>query len=97
MINHYVMFRLKGEPAAVAEAALKFKEAIEALVFTIPQLVEASVGINENPAEKWTMVLSSKVESWQHLALYASHPAHLAAVALIKPLIEERAAVDFVS
>lgn len=91
------MFRLEGDTAAIAEAAVKFKNAIEALVFQIPELIEASVGINENPAEKWTLVLSSKVESWENLALYAGHPAHLAAVALIKPLIAERAAVDFLS
>ncbi|MCM1028334.1 MAG: Dabb family protein [Pseudoflavonifractor sp.] len=97
MINHYVMFRLEDNRALTAEAAIKFKNAIEALVFQIPELIEASVGINENPAEKWTLVLSSKVETWEALAAYAAHPAHLAAVALIKPLIAERAAVDFVS
>ena len=43
------------------------------------------------------MVLRSKVESWDDLAAYAGHPAHLAAVALIKPMIAERAAVDFLS
>ncbi len=97
MINHIVMFRLEGEGPEVAQAALRFKDAIEALVFQIPQLVEASVGINANPAEKWSMVLQSKVESWDDLAAYAGHPAHLAAVALIKPMIAERAAVDFLS
>ena len=45
----------------------------------------------------WTMVLESKVESWENLAVYAEHPSHRAAVALIKPLLAERAAVDFVS
>lgn len=97
MINHIVMFRLQGDAPKVAEAALSFKEAIEALVFTIPDLVEASVGINGNPAEKWTLALTSKVESWEALAAYASHPDHLKAVAIIKPLIAERACVDFES
>lgn len=96
MINHIVMFRLQGDGPQVAGAALKFKEAIEALVFQIPQLVEATVGINENPSEKWTLVLQSKVESWEDLAVYAAHPAHVAAVGIIKPLIAERAAVDFI-
>ena len=97
MINHYVMFRLQGDPAVIAETAIRFKNAIEALVFTIPELVDASVGINENPSEMWTMVLESKVESWENLAVYAEHPSHRAAVALINPLLAERAAVDFVS
>jgi len=97
MINHIVMFRLQGDEIEVARAALSFKEAIEALVFTIPDLIEASVGINSNPAEKWTLALTSKVESWEALAAYASHPDHLKAVAIIKPLIAERACVDFES
>ncbi len=96
MINHIVMFRLEGEGPEVAQAALRFKDAIEALVFQIPQLVEASVGINANPAEV-DHGAQSKVESWDDLAAYAGHPAHLAAVALIKPMIAERAAVDFLS
>lgn len=97
MVNHIVMFRLEGDAATVARAALGFKDAIEALVFTIPFLVEASVGINSNPAEKWTLALTSKVESWEALAAYATHPDHLKAVAVIKPLIAERACVDFES
>lgn len=97
MVNHIVMFRLQGDEVKVARAALSFKEAIEALVFTITDLVEASVGINGNPAEKWTLALTSKVESWEALAAYASHPDHLKAVAIIKPLIAERACVDFES
>ncbi|MBD5345944.1 MAG: Dabb family protein [Bacteroides sp.] len=97
MINHIVMFRLQGDGPQVTEAAIKFKDAIEALVFQIPELIEATVGINANPAEKWTLVLQSKVDSWENLAIYAGHPAHIAAVALIKPFIAERAAVDFVS
>ncbi len=96
MINHIVMFRLQGDGPQVAEAAMKFKDAIEALVFQIPELVEATVGINANPAEKWTLVLQSKVESWENLAVYAGHPAHVAAVGIIKPLIAERAAVDYI-
>ncbi len=96
MINHIVMFRLQGDGPQVAEAAMKFKDAIEALVFQIPELVEATVGINANPAEKWTLVLQSKVESWENLAVYAGHPAHVAAVGFIKPLIAERAAVDYI-
>lgn len=91
------MFRLEGDGPLTAEAALKFKVAIEALVFQIPQLVEATVGINANPKEKWTLVLESKVENWDDLAAYAGHPAHLAAVALIKPYIAERACVDYLS
>lgn len=97
MINHIVMFRLEGDGPATADAALRFKDAIEALVFQIPALVEATVGINANPNEKWTLVLSSKVETWEALAEYAGHKAHLDAVAIIKPYIAERACVDFIN
>lgn len=95
MINHIVMFRLAGTQPEVTKLALKFKQAIEALPFQIDFLVEANVFINENPNEQWTMVLQSKVDTWQQLADYAAHPAHVAAVAIIKPAIEQRACVDY--
>lgn len=96
-VNHYVMFRLQGDRPEVTAAAIRFKEAIEALVFRIPELIEASVSLNENPAESWTMILMSKVASWDDLALYAAHPAHQGAVDIIRPMIAARAAVDYVS
>lgn len=88
------MFRLEGQ--GTAEAASRFKEAIEALPVQIPQLVSAEVGINDGPdAGNWTVVLTATCADYADLAAYAGHPAHLACVAIIKPLLAARACVDY--
>lgn len=88
------MFRLEGQ--GTAEAAARFKDAIEALPAQIPQLVSAEVGINDDPdAGNWTIVLTATCADYADLAAYAAHPAHLACVAIIKPLLAARACVDY--
>lgn len=94
MIKHIVMFRLEGQ--GTAEAASRFKEAIEALPAQIHQLVSAEVGINDgSDAGNWTIVLTAICTNYADLATYAKHPAHLACVAIIKPLLAARACVDY--
>ena len=89
------MFKLDGDAPVRRELAIRFKEAIEALPFQIPELVDAVVNINENADEQWDMVLTARVNTWPELPVYAAHPAHLAAVAIIKPALAGRACVDF--
>lgn len=94
MIKHIVMFRLEGQ--GTAEAAGRFKDAIEALPSQIPQLLSAEVGINDGPdAGNWTIVLTATCDNYADLAVYAAHPAHLDCVAIIKPLVAARACVDY--
>lgn len=94
MINHYVMFRLKGAPEEVAGAAREFKMAVEALPGIVPGLLSASVEQNCNPSESWSLILTATVDSMESLKTYANHPDHLAAVNRLKPFIADRAAVD---
>ena len=94
MIKHIVMFRLEGE--GTAEAAKSFKEAIEALPAAIPQLKSAEVGLDLGEiAGNWNIVLTAECDNTDDLATYSAHPAHLACVAIIKPLIAARACVDY--
>lgn len=95
MINHIVMFKLDGDAPSRRELAIKFKNAIEALPFQIEELVDIRVDLNENAAEQWDMVLTAHVETWEQLPVYASNPAHVACVELIKPRLAGRACVDF--
>lgn len=53
------------------------------------------VGINENPAEDWDVVLTATVPTMADVAVYAQHPAHVAAAAIIAPLKADRACVDY--
>lgn len=90
------MFRLEGEAVQVADAAFNFKNALEALPASIDALSAINCHINNVPADgNWTLVLHAQCADEAALATYAAHPAHIACVAIIKPLIAARACVDY--
>ncbi len=66
-----------------------------ALPSQIDVLESMEVGINENPAEDWDVVLTATVPTMADVAVYAQHPAHVAAAAIIAPLKADRACVDY--
>lgn len=95
MVKHIVAFKLKGsaeERRAVSEA---FKTALEALPAKIDCLQSMEVGINENPAEDWDVVLTAVVPTMADVAVYARHRAHVAAASIIGAHKEARACVDY--
>lgn len=95
MVKHIVTFKLKGSDEERREVALKFKAALEALPQQIDVLRAMEVGINENPAETWDVVLTATVDTLADVDVYAKHPAHVAAAALIANHKESRACVDY--
>ena len=95
MIKHIVTFRLKGSESARREAAEKFRDALMDLPARIPELISMEVGVNSNQAEQWDVVLTAVVKDMHDLEIYAKHPLHIAAAAIIKDLKEDRACVDY--
>jgi len=95
MVKHIVAFKLKGSAEARRSYAEDFKAALEALPDEIDVLRSIEVGINENPEESWDIVLTAVVDNMEDVATYASHPAHVAAAAIISDVKELRACVDF--
>lgn len=95
MVKHIVAFRLKGTPEQRSELALKFKEALLALPKVIEVLESIEVGINQNPAEKWDVVLTAILPKLSDVDVYAKHPAHVAAASIIGPFKDDRACVDY--
>lgn len=95
MVKHIVMFKLSGTPQERLEVAEKFKEALLALPGKIDVLRSMEVGINENPAEKWDVVLTAVVPTMADVAVYANHPAHVAAAGLLAGHKEDRGCVDY--
>lgn len=95
MLKHIVSFKFKGSPEVRREVALKFKEVLLDLPAQIEQLISMEVGINENPAESWDLVLIATADSLEDVAAYSAHPAHLEAVKIIAPYKEERACIDY--
>ncbi len=95
MVKHIVTFKLSGTADERRAVAGRFKKALEALPAIIGPLQSIEVGINENPAEYWDVVLTAIVPSMADVAVYANHPAHVAAAALLAGHKEARACVDY--
>lgn len=75
--------------------AERFKAALLALPEVIDVLQSMEVGINENPAEDWDVVLTAVVPTMADVEVYAKHPAHVAAAGLLAGHKEARACVDY--
>lgn len=95
MVKHIVSFKLTGTAEERKEVAMKFKAALEALPQQIDVLRSIEVGINENPAETWDVVLTAIVDNMADVEVYAKHPAHVAAAGLLAGHKENRACVDY--
>lgn len=95
MVKHVVTFQLEGTTEERIQVARKFKDALEMLPECIDVLQSIEVGINENPAESWDIVLIAVLPDMEAVRVYAEHPAHVAAAAIIKNHKKSRACVDF--
>ena len=96
MVKHIVTFKLTGTPESRHETAVAFKKALEALPEQIDVLRSIEVGINQNPAESWDVVLTAVVDNMADVEVYAKHPAHVAAASLLNGHKEARACVDYI-
>ncbi len=95
MVKHIVTFKLKGSADERRHVAEAFRDALMDLPEQIDVLRSMEVGINENPAEDWDVVLTAVVPTMSDVAVYAGHPAHIAAAAIISAHKEARACVDY--
>ena len=95
MIKHIVTFKLKGSPEERREAATRFAAALNELPALIPELRSIETGVNINDREDWDVVLTAVVPTMADVDVYARHPAHVAAAALLGDHKEARACVDY--
>lgn len=95
MVKHIVSFKFKGSAEERLEVSRCFADALLALPEQIDCLQSMEVGINENPAETWDLVLTAVVPTMSDVAVYAKHPAHLAAASLISAHKDSRACIDY--
>lgn len=96
MVKHIVTFKLTGTDEERLSVAKQFKQALDALPAQIEVLRSIEVGINENPAECWDVVLTAVVDTMEDVEVYAKHPAHVAAAGLLSGHKADRACVDYV-
>ena len=95
MVTHIVCFKLSGSDAERLAVARSFKAALEKLPEQIDVLRSIEVGINQNPAESWDVVLTAVVDKMADVEVYAKHPAHVAAAGLLAGHKADRACVDY--
>ena len=89
------MFKLKGSDEERKALVERFSAALLELPAIIPELQSMETGLNVNPAEAWDVVLIAEGASLDDIKAYGAHPAHQAAVDIIRPHIEARACVDY--
>ncbi len=95
MVKHIVTFKLIGTAEERLAVANHFKDALLALPEKIEVLRSIEVGVNENPAEDWDVVLTAVVDTMDDVSVYAKHPAHVAAAGILAGHKEARACVDY--
>lgn len=95
MVKHIVTFQLSGTQDERRQVAERFKNALMELPAVIDVLESMEVGINENPAENWDVVLTATVPTMADVEKYAKHPAHVAAAGLLAGHKANRACVDY--
>jgi len=97
MIRHIVQWKLRAEDAeARAAAVAEIAAALEGLVPVIDKLI--SLEVHPNVAYEdvnWDVVLVADYASVDDLAAYQVHPAHVAAAAIVRSHVTERASIDF--
>lgn len=95
MVKHIVAFKLNGSAGERLRVAEEFRSALMQLPGVIPVLRSMEVGINQNPTEEWDVVLTAVVPTMADVEVYAKHPAHVAAAAIVGPHKAARACVDY--
>jgi hypothetical protein len=94
MVKHIVMWKFKSDVSD--EDKLEMKRQLEALMGVVPSLVKIEAGLDLSKKEaSMGMVLYTEFQTMEDLAAYANHPEHLKVVEFVKPLVCERAVVDY--
>ncbi len=95
MVKHVVLFKLSVAEPERTEVITAFCDAIRALPPVIDVIRNIEVSANINPAEKYDIALVSAFDTLADVAIYATHPSHVAAAGLLKGKVESRACVDY--
>ncbi|WP_019180150.1 Dabb family protein [Microbacterium yannicii] len=97
MIRHIVLFSVGIDDEEARRAAVaKIVETLTPVGGIVPGV--NSLRVDGDPklvAAHWDAALVSEHTSWDALAEYQQHPAHLAAVEIVNTVVRDRAVVDY--
>ncbi len=94
MVRHIVMWKFKN--GVDERDRLEMKRRLEALLGVVPTLrkIEVGLDVSGKPAAM-DMVLCTEFQTLEDLQAYAVHPEHRKVVEFVKPLVSDRAVVDY--
>ena len=98
MVHHIVMWKFKPEIPEGKRPELKAatKENLNALVGKVPGLLEMNFVDEPLSSSTHDIALVSIMEKAGDIAVYGSHPAHVAvADTYVRPYVTERACLDY--
>ena len=92
-----ITWRLAATDAATrAEDAASITAALNGLVPLIPEIRSLTVAGNSVDIDgNWDLALVIDFDDEAALRVYGPHPEHQRVVGLIRPLVSDRAAIDF--
>ena len=86
----------KFKDGVVEADKLEMKRQLESLKGVVPSLLQIEIGMDIVGTDvSKDMVLTALFQSLSDLQAYADDPAHLKVVEFVKPLVCERAVVDY--
>ena len=98
MVHHIVMWKFRPEVEETDKARRKaeMEKNLSSLVGKIPGLLSASFVKEPIASSTHDMALVSTLEKAEDIAVYGSHPAHVAvADTYVRPYVTERACLDY--
>lgn len=97
MLRHIITWKLTAENATEKlENSATIAAALQGLVPLIPEIRSLTVASNVVSLDtNWDLVLVADYDDEQALRAYIDHPEHQRVVGIIRPLVAQRAAVDF--
>lgn len=97
MLRHIITWKLAAEDiSAKLENSETIAAALQGLVPLIPEIRSLTVASNVvSLGANWDLVLVADYDDEAALRTYIDHPEHQRVVGIIRPLVAQRAAVDF--
>ena len=98
MVHHIVMWKFKPEIEEERKPELKkaMKENLAGLVGKVPGLLTVEFVEEPLPSSTHDVALVTTLEKAEDIAVYATHPAHVAvADTCVRPFVTERACLDY--
>lgn len=98
MIKHIAMFKFKAFNSTEDKKNYfdRLKKAFENLDERIPEIKFLQIGFDQLQSDaSFDFVVNVDIEHLEDLPLYANHPEHLKAAAIVKEMAADRKVIDY--